>query len=248
MIYGVEEPTRRSPAARGHPRRPGRRAGGGARKLDGLKDLERHFAGDPPAREGGRRPVTGGGRAALPRRAGRHRGHQVARPVQLPRGHDRRGRGRRRGDGADVPQGQLRAAGAGADRRADGRGPGAGPTRRGPPDDAARGRRGRRAPGRRPGAGAHAAQASTAFVGGPVRHSPRQPFEPCIERKGAIHACIRRTLRRKFRWVLPEVASNGRSRSTPTYGTRPNVAVGVFDAIREQPVAPTRGLRDGAFL
>jgi hypothetical protein len=89
-----------------------------------------------------------------------------------------------------------------------------------------RGRRGRRRArdGRRAGPGAPRGSGVDRLPEWSRRHSPPQRFQPCIEPKGATHACIRCTLRRRFRWVLPEVASNGPSRSTLTDGTRPNVA------------------------
>ena len=78
------------------------------RKLDGLKDLEppsstrSTTSRTRPTACRGRRSPGCSARATTP-----HRGHQVARPLHLPRGHDRRGRGRRRGHRADVPQGEL---------------------------------------------------------------------------------------------------------------------------------------------
>ena len=107
VIYGVD---------RSRPRRRRRLAAildgqGGElaaalRKLDGLKGLERHF--DARSTSSRTRPTACRGRRSarlFRERRDSDRGHQVARPLQRAREHHRCRRGRRRGHGADVPQG-----------------------------------------------------------------------------------------------------------------------------------------------
>ena len=107
VIFGVTAPTDEARRLAAILDDQGVELAAALRKLNDLKDIERHLDADPRPREGGRRLVAGGPRPDVPRGLGPDRGHQVARPVQRLREHDRCRRGCRRGDGADVPQGQL---------------------------------------------------------------------------------------------------------------------------------------------
>ena len=69
VIYGVTAPTHEARRLAAILDEQGVELVAALRKLDGLKDLEAPPRRGPRARERGRRAVTGGGRAALPRRS-----------------------------------------------------------------------------------------------------------------------------------------------------------------------------------
>ncbi len=113
VIYGVNEPTDEARRLAAILDGQAVELAAALQKLDGLKDLERHLVAVHQLEKEADGAVAGRRRRAVPRRrAAADRGPQVARPVQRVRGHDRRRRGCGRGDGADVPQGQLTPAAA----------------------------------------------------------------------------------------------------------------------------------------
>ena len=107
VIFGVTAPTDEARRLAAILDDQGVELAAALRKLNDLKDIERHLTRIHVLEK----EADGLSRAALgadvPRGLGSDRGHQVARPVQRLREHDRCRRGCRRGDGADVPQGQL---------------------------------------------------------------------------------------------------------------------------------------------
>ena len=107
VIYGIDGADRRGAAARRDPRGPGGAAPGGAPQARSASRRS-GCTSRRSTTSRTRRTACPGRRSARLFRDGtrRHRGHQVARPLQRPREHDRRRRGRGRGDRADAAKHQ----------------------------------------------------------------------------------------------------------------------------------------------